>query len=293
MHPRISLEQWQTLCCVVAEGSFARAAEALNKSQSSVSYAIAQLNAHLPQPVLRIEGRRAVLTEAGKVLHRHAQQLIGQAQEAESVARSLAMGFEAEVCLAVDALQSVGALAPALAAFSESFPATRLRVLETTLSGTTEALLEQRADLILGPEVPVGFVGRPLRSATLIPVAAPSHPLCAQGRDLDEQDLRSHRQLVLRDSGAKRSIDAGWLQAEKRWTVSHFATSIELLKSGLAFAFLPQGWISRELAAGELMRLPLSQPMDRPVPLFLILAAQQAAGPATQGLADLLIQQLQ
>jgi hypothetical protein len=41
------------------------------------------------------------------------------------------------------------------------------------------------------------------------------------------------------------------------------------------------------------MRLPLSQPMDRPVPLFLILAAQQAAGPATQGLADLLIQQLQ
>ena len=97
MYPRISLEQWQTLCSVVAEGSFARAAEALNKSQSSVSYAIAQLNTHLPQPVLRIEGRRAVLTEAGKVLHRHAQQLIAQAQEAESVARSLAMGFEAEV----------------------------------------------------------------------------------------------------------------------------------------------------------------------------------------------------
>jgi DNA-binding transcriptional LysR family regulator len=161
MHPRISLEQWQTLCCVVAEGSFARAAEALNKSQSSVSYAIAQLNAHLPQPVLRIEGRRAVLTEAGKVLHRHAQQLIGQAQEAESVARSLAMGFEAEVCLAVDALQSVGALAPALAAFSESFPATRLRVLETTLSGTTEALLEQRADLILGQKYPSALSAAP------------------------------------------------------------------------------------------------------------------------------------
>ena len=293
MSPRITLEQWQTLCCVVEQGSFARAAEALNKSQSSVSYAIAQLNTHLPQPVLRLEGRRAVLTEAGKVLHRHAQQLISQAQEAELVARSLAMGFESEVCIAVDALQSVGSLAPALATFSASFPTTRIRVLETTLSGTTEALLERRADLVIGPEVPVGFIGRPLRSATLIPVAAPSHPLCSAGVTIDERDLRSQRQLVLRDSGAKRTIDAGWLQAEKRWTVSHFATSIELLKSGLAFAFLPEGWISTELESGELRRLPLSQSMDRPVPLFLVLAAQQAAGPATQGLAELLAAQLQ
>lgn len=296
MPPRITLEQWQAFRSVVDEGSFARAAEAVNKSQSSVSYAIKQLNAQLPQPVLRIEGRRAVLTDAGKVLYRHAEQLLRQASDAEAVARSLAMGFESEVSLAVDALQDVGDLAPALAAFSEQFPTTRLRVLETTLSGTTEALLERKADLAISPEVPVGFVGRPIAGVTLIPVAAPSHPLIAAdrafNRTINEAELRGHRQLVLRDSGARRSVDAGWLQAEKRWTVSHFATSIKLLTSGLAFAFVPQEWISAELAAGSLVKLHLASPMDRPVPLFLILAAQQAAGPATQGLADLLAAQL-
>ena len=60
--PRISLEQWAAFKAVVDEGSFARAAEALNKSQSSVSYAIAKLNEQLPSPVLELYGRIAVLT---------------------------------------------------------------------------------------------------------------------------------------------------------------------------------------------------------------------------------------
>jgi len=71
-------------------------------------------------------------------------------------------------------------------------------------------------------------------------VAAPEHTLCFSRSDVSETELRSHRQLVLRDSGSRRNVDAGWLKAEKRWTVSHFATSIKLLKSGLAFAFVPK-----------------------------------------------------
>ena len=40
---KTSLEQWETLHAVVEEGSFALAAERLNKSQSSVSYTLAKL----------------------------------------------------------------------------------------------------------------------------------------------------------------------------------------------------------------------------------------------------------
>ena len=50
--PRISLDQWAAFKAVVDAGSFALAAEALNKSQSSVSYAIARLQEQLPRPVL-------------------------------------------------------------------------------------------------------------------------------------------------------------------------------------------------------------------------------------------------
>ena len=59
MIPKISLEQWAAFKAVVDEGSFAKAAEALNKSQSAVSYAIAKLEEQLPTPVLTQQGRRA------------------------------------------------------------------------------------------------------------------------------------------------------------------------------------------------------------------------------------------
>ena len=97
---------------------------------------------------------------------------------------------------------------------------------------------------------------------------------------------------MLRDSGSRRNVDAGWLQAEKRWTVSHFATGIKLLKSGLAFAFVPKEWIEDELKTGCLMPIPLSVSMDRLVPLYSLLTAAHAAGPATLGLADIMIAEL-
>jgi DNA-binding transcriptional LysR family regulator len=96
----------------------------------------------------------------------------------------------------------------------------------------------------------------------------------------------------LRDSGLRRNVDAGWLQAEKRWTVSHFATSLKLLKSGLAFAFVPKEWIVDELRTGCLVPIPLGVPMDRHIPLYLLVAAKHAAGPATLGLAEILITKL-
>lgn len=119
-------------------------------------------------------------------MYRHAEQLLKQASAAEAVARSLAMGFESEVTIAIDSLQDVGALTSSFARFSDQFPHTRVRVLETTLSGTTEALLERKADLVITPEVPVGYSGQSLRGATLIPVAAPNHTLCFSRRDVSE-----------------------------------------------------------------------------------------------------------
>ena len=146
-NPRVSLEQWLAFKTVVDCGSYAMAAQTLNKSQSSISYAIARLNEQLPQPVLILDGRKAVMTDAGQVLYRHAEQLLNQASQAEAIASSLALGFESEVAIAVDVLVEVGSLVCAFEEFSQEFPHTRIRVLETSLSGTTEALLEKTADL--------------------------------------------------------------------------------------------------------------------------------------------------
>jgi len=291
-NPRVSLEQWLAFKTVVDCGSYAMAAQTLNKSQSSISYAIARLNEQLPQPVLILDGRKAVMTDAGQVLYRHAEQLLNQASQAEAIASSLALGFESEVAIAVDVLVEVGSLVCAFEEFSQEFPHTRIRVLETSLSGTTEALLEKTADLVIGTKTPPGFQSRPLLQVKMIPVAAPSHPLVKDREDVSELELRSMRQVVLRDTGTSREQDSGWLQADQRWTVSHFSTSIKLLRSGLVFAFIPQNWIEYELAEGSLQRIPLAPSMDRLLQVHMMLADNQAAGPATKALYETIFNKL-
>jgi len=291
-NPRVSLEQWLAFKTVVDCGSYAMAAQTLNKSQSSISYAIARLNEQLPQPVLILDGRKAVMTDAGQVLYRHAERLLNQASQAEAIASSLALGFESEVAIAVDVLVEVGSLVCAFEEFSQEFPHTRIRVLETSLSGTTEALLEKTADLVIGTKTPPGFQSRPFLQVKMIAVAAPGHPLVKNREDVSELELRSMRQVVLGDTGTFREQDSGWLQADQRWTVSHFSTSIKLLRSGLVFAFLPQNWIEQELAEGSLQRIPLAPSMDRLLQVHMMLADNQAAGPATKALYETIFEKL-
>ena len=289
--PRITLEQWAAFKAVVDEGSFARAADALNKSQSSVSYAIAKLNEQLPAPVLELSGRKAVLTREGEVLYRRAAQLLQQAQEAEEAARLLSEGTEPEIVIAIDGLLEPGQVIPALDAFSRQYPMTRLRVLETQLSGTEEALLEKKADIVLGGKVPVGFLGTPLTVVRMIPVAHPQHPLfdLAANTGINDFELRSRRQVVLRDSGQRREQDAGWLGSEQRWTVSHFSTTLKVLRAGLGFAFVPWHWVEDDLRSGTLKQLPLNQGAERLIPIYLMVSrSTDCQGPATCTMVRLL-----
>jgi DNA-binding transcriptional LysR family regulator len=90
----------------------------------------------------------------------------------------------------------------------------------------------------------------------MIAVAHPSHPLFVSPSDtgINDFELRSRRQVVIRDSGQRRVEDAGWLGSEQRWTVSHFSTSIKVLKAGLAFAFMSYDWVKATTALFRMLR---------------------------------------
>lgn len=281
--PKITLEQWAAFRSVVEEGSFLKAAEALHKSQSTISYAIARLNELLPSPALQNKGRKAVLTDLGEALYRHACYLLDQACIAEQVADRLAKGWESQLTLAADALTPMNLLLQAIERFSLQSPQTRITVLETSLSGTDEALLSRKCDIALSPRVPPGFMGDIIFTVSMIPVAHHQHPL-ANIKQVTELQLRGYRQIVVRDSGIKREQNVGWLGAEQRWTVSHFATSLEALRSGLGFAFVPAHRVAAELKDGSMVRLDLAAGGERQIPLYAIQSQPQQAGPAATAL---------
>ncbi|MDY0309166.1 MAG: LysR family transcriptional regulator [Castellaniella sp.] len=283
----IPIAWWQALLAVIDQGGYAQAAEFLGKSQSAVSYSIQRLEDRLGLRIFRTEGRRAVPTPAGQVLLQRARLLVDHAQNLESAARELAVGRESLLRLAVDALFPDWLLLQALAAFSASCSSTRIEVLETVLSGTDEALARHEADLVITPRIPQGFSGEPLLQVRFVAVAAPSHPLHALGRPAEWTDLRQHRQLVVRDSG-KRRQDAGWLNAEQRWTFSHVTGSIRAACAGLGFAWYPELRIRDELADGRLRPLPLAEGRYRYATLYRVLARPEFPGPACKELADVL-----
>lgn len=291
--PRISLEQWRALIAVVEAGGYAQAAEMLNKSQSTVSYAVAKLENLLEVKVFEIQGRKAVLTAAGELLYRRARQLLEEASGLEKAGREMSAGWEAEIRIAVDHLFPSDILLCVLDQFSDTCRQTRVQLHETVLSGNEEALLEGEVDLAITPVVPVGFLGDPLMNIRLLPVAHPDHPLHQLGREISYQDLRQQRQMVIRDSGSKARRDAGWLGSEQRWTVSNNTTSIRSVCMGLAYATLPELQIQKELESGLLKPLPLREGRERFAQLYLVFADRDFAGPAARRFADMIRQGVQ
>ncbi|SDK16636.1 LysR family transcriptional regulator [Billgrantia gudaonensis] len=285
---RVTLAQWQMLAAVVEHGGFARAAEAVHKSPSTLNHAVHKLEEQLGVRVLEPVGRQVRLTEAGEMLLRRARQLIESAEALEDVAGRLSEGLEAEVVLAVDQIFPADALAQALSRFSADYPYVRVQLHETVLNGGVEMLYDGRADLVVSGIAAQGFLGEPLVTVRFHAVAHPDHPLHGLSRPLDLRDLARHRQLVVRDSGQRQSMDSGWLKAEQRWTVSHLETSLDMLERGLGFAWIPETRLREALAAGRLKPLPLMAGGVREYPVQLIHRDRDRAGPATHAMADAL-----
>lgn len=287
-NPHLTLEQWRALIAVVEAGGYAQAAETLHKSQSSVTYAVQKIERLLGLKVFEIKGRKAVLTEAGQALYRRARTLLEEALFLERGAAGMAAGGKSEINIAAEIVFPTWLLLQCMAAFARERPDTRLELHETVLGGTDEMIVEGRADLAICSQIPPGFLGDPLMRLRFIAAAAPDHPLHKLGRELTHRDLRKHRQLVIRDSGARRSRAGAWLGSEQRWTVSHKATSIRAASMGLGFAWYPEENIRSELADGTLKPLPLKQGGERYAELYLVYGERDYADRDTARLAEII-----
>lgn len=284
--PKISLDQWTTLVSVVDSGGYARAAQDLHKSQSTLTYGIQQLEKLLGVKVFEIRGRKAVLTPTGEVLYRRGKTLVEEATRLEHAAGQLAQGWEPEIRLAAEVIFPTWLLLHCLDQFAKERPETRIELLETVLGGNEEALVQRKVHFAIGPVVPPGFIGDVLLPVRFVCMAAPGHPLHQLGRPVTLDDLRGHRHLVIRDSGVGRA-DRTWLN-ERRWTVTSKATSIRAAVMGLGYAWYPEDSAREELERGTLKPLALLEGGERVITLYLVYADRDAAGPGTRRLTEII-----
>src|ERR1041385_4636654 len=118
----ITLDQLRILASVVDEGSFSAAARKLQRVQSAVSTAMANLEEQLTIPLWDRTQRSATLTDAGKSVVGAARRVLAEVDALRTLAAGMNVGLEASVSLCVDAVFPVSALVDMCRGFAKEFP---------------------------------------------------------------------------------------------------------------------------------------------------------------------------
>jgi len=213
---KLSLDALLTVDTIARRGSFAAAAKELFRVPSTISYTVAKLEEDLGVQLFERFGPRVTLTEAGEELLTEGRYLLKAAGDLERRVRRVASGWETEFTIAIDSMLDPGALMGDIQAFYEVADQTRLRLLKDALSGTWEALLDRRADLLVGAAGSGpsggGYTSLPLATVSFVFVVAPGHPLAAIDRPLSKADLSAWRAVSVSDSA--RQLQARTVKRE-------------------------------------------------------------------------------
>jgi DNA-binding transcriptional LysR family regulator len=287
---RISLKQWKMFNAVIDFDGFFGAADSLHVTQSTISHAIAKLQEQLGVPILELKGRKARITEEGKILLEKSRDLVRHAIELEELADQLRHGWGPEIRLVTDPSFPSDLLTQALRSTSSSARAIRLRVKEATPEQATLALRDNTADLAISTRVAFGFAGSKLIEIEHVAVAHPEHALFGLKRELTPHDLRTHCQLVISDANDyfPAEVDGHVPGHARSRSVTGLERAMGLLRQGVGYAWLPRHQVQDSVDAGLLRLLPVASGISHRTPLYLNAGRPLSADCAAHGFAEAL-----
>ncbi len=258
----LTLEAIETVDTIARKGSFAAAAAELGKVPSALTYTVRKLEDELDVLLFDRRGPRAQLTAAGRELLDEGRRLLRSADDLARRVRRVASGWEPELRIGVDALIGFDRLRPLIEDFYRLDAPTRLRFSYEVLDGAWEALVEGRADLVIGAphDAPspalasTRFSLRPLGRVGFLFCVAPHHPLADAPEPIAAETLLRHRAVAL--AGTSRlqpSRTTGLLSGQPTLTVATLEQKVAMQVAGLGVGWLPEPFVRREVAAGRLV----------------------------------------
>jgi DNA-binding transcriptional LysR family regulator len=254
----VTLDQLRAFVAVAEEGSFSAAGRKLQRVQSAVSHAMANLESALGVSLWDRSTKRPTLTPEGKALLAGARRVSAEVLALAGLARGLRGGLEPEVALAVDVLLPVRAVVALCREFAQKFPSVELRLYTETMSAVSALVQDGTCQLgIIGPAARAeGLSGEHLVSVRMLPVVAADHPLAKRGARarLTADELSQHTHIVLSERGDQRTPDQALVGAPT-WRVADLGTKKALLLAGLGWGNLPEHMIEAELGRKKLVRI--------------------------------------
>ncbi len=284
------------LLAIAREGSFTRAAARLQMSQPSLSGAIAQLERRVGSAVLTRGRHGAQLTEAGRVLTRHAELIEIQIGRAVQDMLHHRAGSTGPLVVGVTPVAAADLAPRALAALRREMPTIVVSVIEMVFSEATDALLKGAVDLVVGP---VGVYPRAdgieeerLATDPLSVIVRAGHPL-SRRRTTSLRQLRGVQWVLPSDKSAfHRQLEALFVTAGLGWPIGAVSTnSMTAMKAivihGDGIAIMPRQLVALERRAGLLHCIRLVE-AGASRALGLSRASGRALSPVAQRFAEII-----
>ncbi|WP_018877132.1 LysR family transcriptional regulator [Thioalkalivibrio sp. ALE28] len=256
--------------------SFTRAAEVLHMTQPAVTFQVRQLEEQLDTRLFDRNHNRVTLTDAGRLVQRYAERIFDTYGELEAALRELKGANGGALVIGASTTVAEYMLPALLGAFRREHPdiGIRLRV------GNTESvvLMVEEGSVDLGiVEAPVthrSLQVQPCLVDQLRLIVPPDHEL-AKRESVRVADF-IERPFICREegSGTREVImeylgRAGYDRSSLRGCME--LGSSEAIKGAvvarMGLSVLSEAVVAKELELGELVALPLSPPLERPISL--------------------------
>ncbi|MBY8079769.1 LysR family transcriptional regulator [Vibrio fluvialis] len=262
MQNPITLEALHILDAIDRRGSFAAAANELNRAPSSLSYQIQKLEQDLDIMIFDRSGHKANFTDAGKLILERGRAILSATEKLVNDATLLANGWELDITVAFDGIIPIANFFPLVEALG-NVSKTRIRLQEEILAGSWESLATDRADLLICPRIetlPQDVKAETLGEMEMVWVAASNHYVHKRTGEFDEEARQKYRAIAIADTARDQpAMSVNILQKQPRLTVTNFNAKCQALVNGLGIGTLPKHVAEPLIAEGKLKKIEGSQ----------------------------------
>ncbi|MCJ0973222.1 LysR family transcriptional regulator [Pseudomonas sp. PS1] len=226
-----------------ALGSFSAAARKLKKSQSTISIAIANLEADIGCTLFDRGGRHPVLNDAGRLVLIKVEAILAESERLDALGVRLAGQVEPLLSVVMTDIYNFVFYSEIMAGFDAKFPDTELRCGPSEDADVIHML--QREQVHIGilasqPEYPpdVAVARLPVRAEFGVYVSV-NHRL-ASISDVRAKHLKPERQLCIRTYAPSAQRSRG-----QAWSAPDYLTLMEFAGRGFGWAELPVAMVDR------------------------------------------------
>ncbi|WP_194231406.1 LysR family transcriptional regulator [Paenibacillus donghaensis] len=260
--------EWYRIFLHTAEAlNMTKAAQSLNMTQPSVSYAIKQLEDALGVKLFDRLSKGVLLTQEGYALHHHVRQVFEELEYAEHYMIKLGQLNEGRLRIGANGAIIKDYILPTLETFRSQFPNIKIQVSQQKTGHILEQLKQGLLDL--------GYVYLPVGDDEIKIVSSFVSSYCVvvgtSFSDLAQAPLPTVQLaelplLMLSPGSSTRTFIEGWFKSQGVEVVADFElNSLEMLaefaERDYGVAILPRAFVASRIMKGSLLELKMEVPL--------------------------------